>query len=70
MNNDQKAEYYHSLLLKHDKLDGQVADIKSEAAGMTLNKDQLKRSDELERKKAILVDEAQKLFHTYKPTKA
>ena len=54
MNNEQKAEYYHSLLLKHDKLDGQVADIKSEAAGMTLNQDQLKRIDELERKKGNL----------------
>ena len=70
MNNEQKAEYYHTLLLKHDKLDGQVADIKSEAAGMDLNKEQLKRIDELERKKAILVEEAQKLFHTFKPTRA
>tara|TARA_B100000900_G_C20210200_1_gene565496 strand:+ start:111 stop:323 length:213 start_codon:yes stop_codon:yes gene_type:complete len=70
MNNDQKAEYYHSLLLKHDKLDGQVADIKAEAAGMTLNEEQLKRIDDLERKKSILVDEAQKLFHTFKPTRA
>ena len=70
MNNEQKAEYYHSLLLKHDKLDGQVADIKSEAAGMDLNKEQLVRIDELERKKAILVQEAQKLFHTFKPSRA
>tara|TARA_B100000963_G_scaffold50171_1_gene38327 strand:+ start:751 stop:963 length:213 start_codon:yes stop_codon:yes gene_type:complete len=70
MNNDQKAEYYHSLLLKHDKLDGQVADIKAEAAGMDLNKEQLSRLDELERKKSIIVQEAQKLFHTFKPTRA
>ena len=70
MNNDQKAEYYHSLLLKHDKLDGQVADIKAEAAGMDLNKEQLSRLDELERKKSIIVGEAQKLFHTFKPVKA
>jgi len=70
MNNDQKAEYYHSLLLKHDKLDGQVADIKAEAAGMDLNKEQLGRLDELERKKSIIVQEAQKLFHTFKPTRA
>ena len=70
MNNEQKAEFYHSLLLKHDKLDGQVADIKAEAAGMDLNKEQLVRIDELERKKSILVQEAQKLFHTFKPTRA
>jgi hypothetical protein len=70
MNNEQKAEYYHSLLLKHDKLDGQVADIKSEAAGMDLNKEQLSRIDVLEGKKAYLVEEAQKLFHTFKPTRA
>lgn len=70
MNNDQKAEYYHSLLLKHDKLDGQVADIKAEAAGMDLNKEQLSKLDELERKKSIIVQEAQKLFHTFKPTRA
>ncbi len=70
MNNDQKAEYYHSLLLKHDKLDGQVSDIKAEAAGMDLNKEQLSRLDELERKKSIIVQEAQKLFHTFKPTRA
>ena len=34
MNNEQKAKLYHSLLLRHDKLDGQIADIKSEAAGV------------------------------------
>jgi len=37
MNNEQKAQLYHSLLLSHDKLDGQIADIKSESAGMELN---------------------------------
>jgi len=66
MNNDQKAEYYHSLLLKHDKLDGKVADIKSEAAGMTLNDDQNKRIAELEQQKNKLVLEAQDLFTSYK----
>tara|TARA_Y100001980_G_C14264046_1_gene104474 strand:+ start:202 stop:405 length:204 start_codon:yes stop_codon:yes gene_type:complete len=66
MNNEEKAQVYHSLLLQHDKLDGQVADIKSEAAGMTLNDEQKKRIDELEIKKAQIVEKAQSLFHTYK----
>ena len=66
MNNDQKADYYHSLLLKHDKLDGKVADIKSEAAGMTLNDDQNKRIAVLEREKDLLVMEAQDLFASFK----
>jgi len=66
MNNEEKAQVYHSLLLQHDKLDGQVADIKAEAAGMTLNDEQNKRLDELEIKKAQIVEKAQSLFHTYK----
>tara|TARA_B100000575_G_C23111422_1_gene642060 strand:+ start:681 stop:884 length:204 start_codon:yes stop_codon:yes gene_type:complete len=66
MNNEEKAQVYHSLLLQHDKLDGQVADIKAEAAGMTLNDEQKKRIDELEIKKAQIVEKAQSLFHTYK----
>ena len=66
MNNEEKAQVYHSLLLQHDKLDGQVADIKAEAAGMTLNNEQKKRLDELEIKKAQIVEKAQSLFHTYK----
>ena len=66
MNNEKKAQIYHSLLLQHDKLDGQVADIKAEAAGMTLNDEQKKRIDELEIKKAQIVEKAQSLFHTYK----
>ena len=37
MNNEQKAQLYHSLLLRHDKLDGQISDIKSDAAGSDLN---------------------------------
>lgn len=66
MNNEEKAQVYHSLLLQHDKLDGQVADIKAEAAGMTLNDDQKKRLNELEYKKAQIVDKAQSLFPTFK----
>jgi hypothetical protein len=66
MNNEEKAQVYHSLLLQHDKLDGQVADIKAEAAGMTLNDEQKNRLDELEIKKAQIVEKAQTLFHTYK----
>ena len=52
--------------MKHDKLDGKVADIKSEAAGMTLNEDRKNRIAALEREKDALVAEAQSLFHTYK----
>jgi len=66
MNNEEKAQIYHSLLLQHDKLDGQVADIKAEAAGMTLNDEQKKRLNELEIKKSQIVEKAQSLFHTYK----
>ena len=66
MTNEEKAGIYHSLLLKHDKLDGKVADIKSEAAGMTLNADQNKRIADLENQKNKLVMEAQDLFTSYK----
>ena len=66
MNNDQKASVYHSLLLRHDKLDGQIADIKSEAGGMTLNEVQNKKIANLEQKKSEVVSEAQKLFPDYK----
>ena len=66
MNNEEKAQVYHSLLLQHDKLDGQVADIKAEAAGMTLNDEQKKRLDELEIKKSHIVEKAQSLFPTFK----
>jgi len=62
MTNEQKASIYHSLLLRHDKLDGKVADVKAEAAGMTLNDDQKKRLSFLESEKAAVVAEAQKLF--------
>ena len=70
MDNSKKAEIYHNLLLKHDKLDGLVADIKAEAAGMTLNEEQKSRINKLETQKAQLVAEAQKLFETFKATKA
>ncbi len=62
MTNEEKASIYHSLLLKHDKLDGKVADVKAEAAGMTLNEDQKKRISFLEAQKAQVVAEAQQLF--------
>lgn len=63
MNNDQKAQMYHSLLLAHDKLDGQIADIKSEAAGMELNKEQKQKLSALEEQKADLVEKAKRLFN-------
>lgn len=63
MNNDQKAQMYHSLLLAHDKIDGQIADIKSEAAGMELNKEQKQKLSSLEEQKANLVEKAKKLFN-------
>jgi hypothetical protein len=66
MTNEEKADVYHSLLLQHDKLDGKVADIKAEAAGMTLNQDQKKRLNELEIKKNQIVEKAQSLFPTFK----
>ena len=44
MNNEEKARMYHTLLLRHDKLDGQISDIKSEAAGVELNQEQKKRN--------------------------
>jgi hypothetical protein len=62
MTNEEKAGKYHQLLLQHDKIDGQIADIKSEAAGMTLNEEQKARIDNLEHQKAVIVREAQKLF--------
>ena len=65
MNNDQKAELYHSYLLRHDRLDSQIADIKSEAAGRDLNKEQQDKINLLESQKAQIVAETQKLFETY-----
>ena len=66
MNNEEKAQLYHTLLLEHDKLDGKVADIKAEAAGMSLNEEQNKRLDKLEQEKSLIVAEAQRLFPDYK----
>ena len=66
MTNEEKAELYHSLLLKHDRLDGKVADIKSEAGGMTLNEEQNQQLDKIEQEKSIIVAEAQRLFPDYK----
>jgi hypothetical protein len=63
MNNEQKAQMYHSLLLAHDKVDGQIADIKSEAAGMELNKEQKDKLSLLEMQKSDLVEKAKKLFN-------
>jgi hypothetical protein len=65
MTNEEKSSVYHSLLLKHDKLDGQIADVKSEAAGSDLNDAQQARVNNLELQKEQVVVEAQKLFETY-----
>jgi|TARA_R110000782_G_scaffold10058_1_gene31659 hypothetical protein len=65
MNNDQKAELYHSYLLRHDRLDSQIADIKSEAAGRDLNKEQQDKINLIESQKAEIVTETQKLFENY-----
>ena len=65
MNNDQKAELYHSYLLRHDRLESQIADIKSEAAGRDLNKEQKEKIDLIESQKAEIVTETQKLFESY-----
>ena len=63
MNNEQKAQLYHSLLLQHDKLDGQIADIKSEASGMELNETQIAKLSLLEQQKNELVRKAISLMN-------
>lgn len=63
MTNQQKADMYHSLLLKHDKLDGKIADIKSESAGMELNESQKLEIQKLEQEKFKLVTQAQNLLN-------
>lgn len=63
MNNEQKAQLYHSLLLQHDKLDGQIADIKSEASGMELNETQKAKLGLLEQQKSDLVRKAISLMN-------
>ena len=62
LSNEQKAELYHSLLLRHDKLDSQIADIKSEAAGMELNESQKVKLALLEQQKNELVQQAMTLL--------
>lgn len=64
MNNEQKAQLYHSLLLRHDKLDGQIADIKSESAGMELNDIQKGKIQLLEQQKDELVRQATSLLNS------
>ena len=64
MNNEQKASLYHTLLVSHDKLDGKIADIKAEAAGMEMNEEQKRKIELLERQKADLVLQAQRLLTT------
>ena len=63
MTNQEKADLYHSLLLRHDKLDGKIADIKSEAAGMELNETQKNVMMKLEQEKQSLVIQAQNLVN-------
>jgi hypothetical protein len=65
MDNQEKANIYHSYLLQHDKLDGKIADIKSEAAGRDLNETQLAKVNLLESQKAEIVRQTQKLFESY-----
>ncbi|MAH43756.1 hypothetical protein CL614_08630 [archaeon] len=65
MTNDEKADIYHSLLLKHDKLDGKIADIKAQAAGSDLNVEQQTKVNKLEIQKEEVVSQAQQLFETY-----
>ena len=64
MNNEQKAQLYHCLLLSHDKLDGQIADIKSESAGMELNEVQKGKLRLLEQQKDELVRKAMSLMNS------
>lgn len=64
MNNEEKARMYHSLLLRHDKIDGQIADIKSEAAGVELNLEQKKQIELLESQKQVLVKQAMSLMNS------
>ena len=62
MNNEEKARMYHTLLLRHDKLDGLISDIKSEASGVELNLDQKKQIESLESQKQVLVKQAMSLM--------
>ena len=51
--------------MNNEKLESQIADIKSEAAGRDLNEEQKSKVSILETKKAEIVTETQKLFETY-----
>ena len=62
MDNEEKARMYHTLLLRHDKLDGLISDIKSEAAGVELNNDQKTQLELLESQKQVLVKQAMSLM--------
>jgi hypothetical protein len=62
MNNNQKAERYNQLLLRHDRLTERIADIKSEAAGMDLNKEQKAKVEDYERQIRELLSETYTLF--------
>ena len=64
MNNEQKAQLYHSLLLRHDKLVGQISDIKSDAAGSDLNDVQKHKVQLLEQQKEELVRQAISLMNS------
>ena len=57
MDNNQKAERYNQLLIKHDRLTERIADIKSEAAGMELNKEQKAKVEDYERQIRELLSE-------------
>ena len=62
MDNNQKAERYNQLLLRHDRLTERIADIKSEAAGMDLNKEQIAQVEDYERQIRELLSETYTLF--------
>ena len=62
MDNNQKAERYNQLLLRHDRLTERIADIKSEAAGMDLDKEQKAKVEDYERQIRELLSETYTLF--------
>jgi hypothetical protein len=62
MDNNQKAERYNQLLVRHDRLTERIADIKSEAAGMDLNKEQKAKVEDYERQIRELLSETYTLF--------
>jgi hypothetical protein len=62
MDNNQKAERYNQLLVRHDRLTERIADIKSEAAGMELNTEQKEKVAEYERQIQQVIAETHTLF--------